>query len=161
MKKLFLVALFFISQFAFSQLVVTDVGATAQLAQSVSTASKALSEAQKTYKLLADANAKIQQVNGYVQQANHFRNILNKQKQAINSANQLLKLAKTRKINLSGVNQNLNMISGSIKTVQALLQNGIFNMNDSERMQRLDAEYEKVSQYESNIKTKLIQASFR
>lgn len=161
MKRFFLVTAFFISQFAFSQLVVTDVGATSQLAQQVSTSVKSLTQLQKTYEMMEKANKKIQQVNGFVQQANHFRNIINKQKQAINAANELVKLSRTRKMNLSGVTQNLQMISGSIKTVQALLQNGVFNMNDSERLERLDAEYNKVSQYESNIKTKLIQESFR
>lgn len=161
MKRLILIFCFFIAQNFFSQMAVTDVGATAQLAQSVSTATKSLAQLNNTYKVLKEANDKIQKVNNAVQQANHLQNIINKQKQAINSANQILKLAKTRKMNLAGVNQNLQLIQGSINTVQALLRNGLFNMNDSERFERLDAEYNKVSQAEANIKTKLIQSSFR
>lgn len=161
MRTLFSVLFLFIVQIYYSQLAVTDIGATSQLAQSVSTATKSLAQLNNTYKVLKDANEKFQTVNSYVEKANHLQNIINKQKQAINNANQILKLAKTRKLNLSGVNQNLNIISGSIKTVQALLQNGLFNMNDNERFERLEAEYNKVSQAESNIKTKLIQSSFR
>ena len=161
MKKLFLIVSLFYAILIFAQMAVTDVGATAQLAQSVSTATKSLSQLNNTYKVIKEANDKIQKVNNYVEQANYLQNIINKQKQAINNANQILKLAKTRKLNLSGVNQNLNMISGSVQTVQALLKNGLFNMNDSERLERLESEYNKVSQAESNIKTKLIQSSFR
>ena len=53
------------------------------------------------------------------------------------------------------------MISGSIKTVQALLQNGIFNMNDGERLSKLDAEYQKAKQADGKIKSALIRARFR
>lgn len=161
MKKIILLSAIFFMQFVFSQMVVTDVGATAKLGQQLATSAKSLKQLQGTYDLMKKANEKIQQVNGFVQQAGHFQNIINKQKESIRAANQLLKIAKERKLNLSGVTQNLQMISGSIKTVQALLQNGVFNMNDSERLDRLEKEYQKVSQYESNIKTKLIQSSFR
>lgn len=161
MKKIILLSAIFFMQFVFSQMVVTDVGATAKLAEQVTTSTKSLKQLQGTYELMQKANEKVQQVNGFVQQAGHFQNIINKQKEAIRSANQLLKIAKARNMNLSGVTQNLQMISGSIKTVQALLKNGVFNMNDSERLDRLEKEYQKVSQYESSIKTKLIQSSFR
>lgn len=161
MKKLILLSALFLMHFAYSQMVVTDVGATAKLAEQVTTSTKSLKQLQGTYELMQKANEKVQQVNGFVQQAGHFQNIINKQKEAIRSANQLLKIAKARNMNLSGVTQNLQMISGSIKTVQALLKNGVFNMNDSERLERLEKEYQKVSQYESSIKTKLIQSSFR
>lgn len=161
MKKIILLSAIFFMQFVFSQMVVTDVGATAKLAEQVTTSTKSLKQLQGTYELMQKANEKVQQVNGFVQQAGHFQNIINKQKEAIRSANQLLKIAKARNMNLSGVTQNLQMISGSIKTVQALLKNGVFNMNDSERLDRLEKEYQKVSQYEFSIKTKLIQSSFR
>lgn len=161
MKKIILLTALFLMQFAYSQMAVTDPGATAQLAQQVSVSSKNLMQLQNTYKLMEKANDQIQKVNGFVQQAGHFQNIINKQREAIRSANQLLKIAKQRKLNLTGTTQNLQMISGSIKTVQALLKNGVFNMNDSERLDRLEKEYQKVSQYETNIKTKLIQSSFR
>lgn len=161
MKQLLTLVTLFLAQLTFSQMAVTDIGATAQLAQQVNTSVRSLSQLENTYKTLQKANDRVQQVNGFVQQAGHFQNIINKQKQAIKSANELLQLSKKRNLNLAGVNENLRMISGSIKTVQALLKNGVFNMNDSERFDRLDKEYQKVSQYEANIKTKLIQSSFR
>lgn len=161
MKQLLTLVTLFLAQFVFSQMAVTDIGATAQLAQQVNTSVRSLAQLENTYKTLQKANDRVQQVNGFVQQAGHFQNIINKQKQAIKSANELLQLSKKRNLNLAGVNENLRMISGSIKTVQALLKNGVFQMNDSERFDRLDKEYQKVAQYEANIKTKLIQSSFR
>ena len=110
---------------------------------------------------MEDASKQIQNVNGYVQQAGHLKNIINTQKNAIKNANDILKISKTKKINLSGVTTNLQMISGSIKTVQALLQNGIFNMNDGERLSKLDAEYQKAKQADGKIKSALIRARFR
>lgn len=160
MKKFILIFCFFIAQNFFSQMAVTDVGATSQLAQSVSTATKSLTQLNNTYKVLQEANNKLQTVNSAVQQANHLQNIINKQKEAINSANQILNLAKKRKINLGTVNQDLKLIQGSINTVQALLRNGLFNMNDAERLQILNREYEKVEEYSSNINTTLIQSAF-
>ena len=161
MKRLILIFCLFIAQNFFSQMAVTDVGATAQLAQTVSTATKSLTQHNNTYKVLKEANEKIEKVNNAVQQANHLQNIINKQKEAINNANQILKLAKSRKMNLAGVNQNLQIIQGSINTVQALLRNGLFNMNDGERFARLDAEYQKANQANGKIKSALIRARFR
>ena len=82
-------------------------------------------------------------------------------KNAIKNANDILKISKTKQLNLSGVTTNLQVISGSIKTVQALLQNGIFNMNDGERLSKLDTEYQKAKQADGKIKSALIRARFR
>lgn len=161
MKKLALLVTLFFGQLVFSQMATTDVGATSQLVQQVSTSMKSLAQLQKTYKMMEDASKQIQNVNGYVQQAGHLKNIINTQKNAIKNANDILKISKTKKINLSGVTTNLQMISGSIKTVQALLQNGIFNMNDGERLSKLDAEYQKAKQADGKIKSALIRARFR
>lgn len=161
MKKLLLISALIISVFSFAQIPVTDATANSQLALQVTNAGKQLTQLENTYKALKKANEKFQQVNGFVQQAGHLQNIINEQKQAIKAANQLVRMAGKRKLNMNGVSQNLSMISGSIKTVQALLRNGVFQMNDSERLDRLEKEYDKVSQYNSNIKVKLIQSSFR
>ena len=161
MKKLFLIVSLFFAKLIFAQMAVTDIGATAQLAQSVSTATKSLSQLNNTYKVLKEANDKIEKVNNVVQQGKHLQNIINKQKEAVNNANQILKLAKSRKMNLAGVTQNLQVIQGSINTVQALLKNGLFNMNDGERFARLDAEYQKANQANGKIKSSLIRARFR
>ena len=92
MKKLALLVTLFFGQLAFSQMATTDVGATSQLVQQVSTSMKSLAQLQKTYKMMEDASKQIQNVNGYVQQAGHLKNIINTQKNAIKDANDILKI---------------------------------------------------------------------
>ncbi len=162
MKKTVLILGILISSFSFAQMAVIDATANQQMAKQISQSVAQVKQLEKTYDVLKKADEKIKQVSGYVQQAGYLQNIISKQKEAINTANEILKLARSQKnISLAGVEQNLRMISGSVKTVQALLQNGIFNMNDSERLNRLDSEYKNVSASTANIKAKLIQLSFR
>lgn len=161
MKKIILLTGLFLGSFAYSQMVVTDIGATTQLSQQVAASVSSLKQLQDTYKVMKDAQKTLEQVNTFVAKAGYVENIINKQKEAIYTANQLLKLSKNRKVNTRNVTQTLQKISGSIKTTKALLTSGIFNMNDNERLQRLESEYTKVSAYEASLKATIIQSSFR
>lgn len=162
MKKTVLIIGILFSSYSFGQMAVIDATANQQMARQITQSVAQVKQLEKTYDVIKKADEKVKQVSGYVQQAGYLQNIISKQKEAINTANEILKLAKAQKnISLSGVEQNLRMISGSVKTVQALLRNGIFNMNDSERLNRLDSEYKKVTSSTANIKAKLIQLSFR
>lgn len=161
MKKIILITSLLLGGFAFSQMAVTDIGATTQLSQQVANSVSSLKQLQETYKVMKDAQKTLEQVNTFVAKAGYIENIINKQKEAINTANQLLKLSQKRKINVRNVTQTLQKISGSIKTTKALLTSGIFNMNDNERLERLESEYTKVTALEANLKANIIQSSFR
>lgn len=166
MKKLLLFTLLFIGLIAKAQFgvpqTVYDPTASANMSTQIKQSIQQVSQLEKSYDLMKKADEAVKQVNGYVQQAGYLQNIIIKQKEAINNANEILKISRSMKgVSIAGVQQNLAMISGSVKNVQALLSNGIFNMNDSERLNRLDKEYQKVSESSTNIKTKLIQLSFR
>ena len=99
-------------------------------------------------------------INNYVQQMGQLQNMINLQKQAIANANLCAKKAKGRKFSLRDIETNLRQITGSVKTVQALLQNNMFNMNDGERIQIMDKELDKVKTANAEIRVKLIKMSY-
>jgi hypothetical protein len=160
MKKTFCVLALAASSLFFSQLAVTDIGANYTMTQQLASSAKQLKELQGTYKVMKAGYDKYQKLNGYVQQMGHLQNIISKQNEAINNAKKIVEIATKKKYNVSSVTKNLQQISGSVKTIQALLKDGIFQMDDSQRINLLEKETEKVSSASAAIKIKLIKMSY-
>jgi len=160
MKKLFLTFCLMIGSWAFAQVAVVDAGANHQMAKQITQSAAQIKQLEKSYQLMKEAQDKYRQVNGYIQQMGQLQNIINLQKQAINNSNKILQKAKSGKFDISSIGAQLSQISGSIKTVQALLNNGMFNMSDSERITLLENEYNKVKSANAKISVKLIKLSY-
>lgn len=160
MKKILLVfsLIFFTS--AFSQMAVIDATANKQMAKQISQSVTQIRQLENTYKVLKEAKEKYEQVNGYVSQMGQLQNIINQQKQAVNNANKCLQKARNGKVSLREVDTNLKQISGSIKTIQAVLSNGFFNMSDAERIAILDKELQRAKTANTAIRVKLIKLSY-
>lgn len=160
MKKLILTFCLLVGSYSFAQMAVVDVGANKQIAKQITQSAAQIKQLEKSYSLLKEAQEKYQKVNGYIQQMGQLQNIINMQKQAINNSNKILEKARKGKFDVSGIKNQLAQISGSIKTVQALLNNGMFNMSDSERITLLENEYNKVKSANAKISVKLIKLSY-
>lgn len=160
MKKLILTLCLLVGSYSFAQMAVVDVGANQQIAKQITQSAAQIKQLEKSYSLLKDAQEKYQKVNGYIQQMGQLQNIINMQKQAINNSNKILEKARKGKFDVNGIQNQLAQISGSIKTVQALLNNGMFNMSDSERITLLENEYNKVKSANAKISVKLIKLSY-
>lgn len=160
MKKLLLTLCLLVGTYSFAQMAVVDAGANQQIAKQITQSAAQISQLEKSYSLLKDAQEKYQKVNGYIQQMGQLQNIINMQKQAINNSNKILEKARKGKFDVNGIQNQLAQISGSIKTVQALLNNGMFNMSDSERITLLENEYNKVKSANAKISVKLIKLSY-
>lgn len=160
MKKLFCVLAFSTGIFAYSQLAVTDATANYTMSQQLASSAKQLKEMQGTYKVMKAGYEKYQKLNGYVQQMGHLQNIIAQQNDAIKNAKKILEIAKRKDFDVSGVTRSLQQISGSVKTVQALLKEGVFKMDDSQRINLLEKETEKVSSASTAIKIKLVKMSY-
>lgn len=160
MKKLILTLCLLVGSYSFAQMAVVDVGANQQIAKQITQSAAQIKHLEKSYSLLKDAQEKYQKVNGYIQQMGQLQNIINMQKQAINNSNKILEKARKGKFDVNGIQNQLAQISGSIKTVQALLNNGMFNMSDSERITLLENEYNKVKSANAKISVKLIKLSY-
>lgn len=160
MKKLILTLCLLVGSYSFAQMAVVDAGANQQIAKQITQSAAQIKQLEKSYSLLKDAQEKYQKVNGYIQQMGQLKNIINMQKQAINNSNKILEKARKGKFDVSSIKNQLAQISGSIKTVQALLNNGMFNMSDSERITLLENEYNKVKSANAKISVKLIKLSY-
>lgn len=160
MKKVILTLFLAVGSFSFAQMAVIDAGANQQIAKQVTQSAAQIKQLEKSYSLMKDAQEKYQKVNGYVKQMGQLKNIIMMQKNAINNSNKILDKARKGKFDVSGIQNQLAQISGSIKTVQALLNNGMFNMSDSERINLLENEYSKVKSADAKISVKLIKLSY-
>lgn len=160
MKKLILTLCLLVGSYSFAQMAVVDASANQQIAKQITQSAAQIKQLEKSYSLLKDAQEKYQKVNGYIQQMGQLQNIINMQKQAINNSNKILEKARKGKFDVSSIKNQLAQISGSIKTVQALLNNGMFNMSDSERITLLENEYNKVKSANAKISVKLIKLSY-
>lgn len=160
MKKVILTLFLVVGSFSFAQMAVIDAGANQQIAKQVTQSAAQIKQLEKSYSLMKDAQEKYQKVNGYVKQMGQLKNIIMMQKNAINNSNKILDKARKGKFDVSGIQNQLAQISGSIKTVQALLNNGMFNMSDSERINLLENEYSKVKSADAKISVKLIKLSY-
>lgn len=160
MKKLFLLIVIFISGISFAQIPVTDATANANLGIQISKSTEQLTQLQKSYQLMKEGYEKYKKVNSYVQQMGQLQNIINYQRQAIRNANLALKKARGGKFSVRDIETNLRQISGSVKTVQAILNNNMFNMTDGERIQVMENELKKVKTANAEIRVKLIKMSY-
>lgn len=160
MKKLLCAFALITSLIAYSQLAVTDATANYTMSQQLASSAKQLKELQSTYKVMKSGYEKYQKLNGYVQQMGHLQNIINKQNEAIKNAKKIAEIAKRKEFDVSGITRSLQQISGSVKTVQALLREGVFKMDDSQRINLLERETEKVSSANTAIKIKLVKMSY-
>lgn len=160
MKKIILIITLFFCSVIYAQIPVTDATANSQLALQLSNSASQLTQLKNTYDIMKKGYEQYQKINGYVQQMGQLQNIINLQRQAINNANECLKRAKNGRFSLKDVETNLRQISGSVKTVQALLQNNMFKMNDGERIQILEQEMNKVKTASAEIRVKLIKMSY-
>lgn len=160
MKRIILTLFLFISGMAFAQIPVTDVAANSNLAIQVSQGSQQLSQLMNSYKVLKEGADKFKQINGYVQQMGQLQNIINQQRSAISNANMVVRKAREKNIRVDDLSGLLNQIQGSIRTVQALLQNGMFKMTDAERINLMEGELKKAKSVNASIRAKLIKLSY-
>lgn len=160
MKNLVILFALIMSSLIPAQMAVYDAGTNYQMAQQIAGSSKQLNQLQQTYKVMKEASDKYREINGYVQSMGQLQNIITVQKEAISNANKCLQQAKGKNVNFRDISSNISQISGSIKTVQALLQNNVFKMDDSQRIQLLDKEYQKAQSASMAIKVKLIKLAY-
>ncbi len=139
-----------------------DASANANLINQIQESARQTAELQKQFNLLKEAKDRIEQVSGAVQQLGQLQNIINEQRAAISNANKITSIISEtkRKTDLSGISYNLSRIQASISTVQKLLENGLFKMQDAERMELINKQYQEVKSSSTNIKVKLIQLSY-
>lgn len=160
MKKILLIFSLIFFNSAFSQMAVIDATANKQMAKQISQSVTQIRQLENTYNVLKEAKEKYEKVNGYVSQMGQLQNIINQQKQAVNNANKCLQKARNGRVSLRDVETNLRQISGSIKTIQAVLSNGFFNMSDAERIAILDKELQRAKTANTAIRVKLIKLSY-
>lgn len=160
MKSLILALSLMVGSYTFAQMAVVDAGANHQMAKQITQSAAQIKQLEKSYQLMKDAQDKYNKVNGYIQQMGQLQNIINLQKQAISNSNKILQKARAGKFDVSSIGTQLSQISGSIKTVQALLNNGMFKMSDSERITLLENEYNKVKSANAKLSVKLIKLSY-
>lgn len=160
MKSLILALSLMVGSYTFAQMAVVDAGANHQMAKQIMQSAAQIKQLEKSYQLMKDAQDKYNKVNGYIQQMGQLQNIINLQKQAISNSNKILQKARAGKFDVSSIGTQLSQISGSIKTVQALLNNGMFKMSDSERITLLENEYNKVKSANAKLSVKLIKLSY-
>lgn len=162
MKRILFLIVAFFSITVYSQVAVVDIGANKQLSKQILESIKQTQQMEQNLKLMKEAKEKYEKINGYIQQMGHLQNIINEQKAAINNANKINVIVGKKRIkaDLKGVQYNLQVISGCVKTVQAILKNGIFNLQDGERIRLMEDQYQKVKSANTNIKVQLVQYSF-
>lgn len=160
MKKIVSVFLMIVGSYAFSQIPVTDATANANLGLQLSQSAKQLTQLQNTYKVMKEASDKFKQVNGYVQQMGQLQNIINQQQSAVNNANLILRKARQKQMRVPDIQNLLSQIQGSIRTVQAVMQNGMFKMTDAERINIMENELKKSKSASASIRAKLIKMSY-
>lgn len=160
MRKTILVLMMIIGGLLYGQIPVTDATANANLGIQISQSTQQLTQLQQSYKLMKEGYEKYKKVNSYVRQMGQLQNMINHQKQAINNANLCLRKAKGGRFSLKEVETNLRQISGSVKTVQALLNDNLFEMTDGERIQIMENELKKVKTANAEIRVKLIKMSY-
>ncbi|MCY1659313.1 hypothetical protein [Chryseobacterium sp. SL1] len=160
MKKIISVFLMIVCSYAFSQIPVTDATANANLGLQLSQSAKQLTQLQNTYKVMKEASDKFKQVNGYVQQMGQLQNIINQQQSAVNNANLILRKARQKQMRVPDIQNLLSQIQGSIRTVQAVMQNGMFKMTDAERINVMENELKKSKSASASIRAKLIKMSY-
>ena len=169
MKNLIILMLLFISFKATSQMVVSDAGATANLATANVTMSSTLAKSsaqlvqlEKSYETLQRASDKIEKVNSMVKSVNNIGEIIDFQKEAISNINFIkmkIKGSKSENSILKNLSAVLATISGSVKDINNILRNGFFNMNDKER---IDTFREKRSKILLNVvKTRVIANQYK
>ena len=165
MKKIIFFMLLSFGSYAYSQIgamATYDASANASLINQIQESARQTAELQKQFNLLKEAKDRIEQVSGAIQQLGQLQNIINEQRAAISNANKITTIISEtrRKTDLSGISYNLSRIQSSITTVQKLLDNGIFKMQDSERMDLINKQYQEVKSSSANITVKLIQLSY-
>lgn len=160
MKKILLLLSLVFFTSAFSQMAVIDATANQQMSRQISQSVTQIRQLENTYRVLKETKEKYEQVNGYISQMGQLQNIINQQKEAVNNANKCLQKALNAKVSLRDVDTNLKQISGSIKTIQAVLSNGFFNMSDAERISILDRELQRAKTANTAIRVKLIKLSY-
>lgn len=146
MKKLVLILVSLASFSSFSQMAVTDVGASAQLAatnstlaSTLSTASAQLTQLEKNYEQIMKASEKVEKVNKAIKSVEKIEDFIKMQKEIIANIKAMTNL-KSKHLNPTKMTMVLNTTSSIISNVQKILSDGFFNLNDKERVDLLKEE---------------------
>lgn len=161
MKNVILLIVLVKTSFLFAQMPVTDATANTQLAEQVATSTKQLAQLQKTYEVVKKGQEQYQKVNNAIMQLSLIEDIIKTQRKAIDDAKYCLdKSDGNLKFVANDINKSLAQINNSINTINKVLQNNIFNMSDSERIQFIENEKQKVNNASMEIRIKRIKLSY-
>ena len=114
-----------------------------KIAEQVINAAKQLSQLEKTYNTVKATADKIEKVNRAVQSYNDLDKFITKQKEIIKNIS-LVSSSRRSTISRTQLQKILNTSSESIKKIQDILSDNIFNLNDKERIDLVSAENKKL-----------------
>lgn len=150
MKNILTILGLLISSFYYSQMAVYDAGTNAQMGEQIATAGKQLSQLEKTYILLNEASDKFNHVNGYVKNINDLKQITIMYRDVISSASQIrqdlpkIKNLATQRLVVKKLQNILTTLGTSIETINLVLSNDFFKMDDTQRMNIISKERRKI-----------------
>lgn len=144
MTKIITILVSMVALNSYSQMVVTDAGATAALSTANTTMSTTLAKSAATlkqledsYKLLQKGAEKIEKVNSMVKSVNDIKEIIGFQKEAITNINLIKSNMKDKKnatATLKTLNNILSTLTRSIGDINNILKDSFFSMTDKERI---------------------------
>ncbi|MDV4099077.1 hypothetical protein CMT22_17785 [Elizabethkingia anophelis] len=161
--KFLLIALLFSSlyygQFGVPQ-TVYDPTASVNMGKQIAASTEQLTQLQKSVEYLKKAEEKVNQVNSYVRSMDELKNVIELQKKSIINATKVkekvgrIKNPEIRKIMITNTSNALSEISNSIVMINKILSNGFFQMTDTERMEwirkqrdRVFSNFQKIKRY--------------
>ena len=147
--------------FVFSQAPVTDAQAGAQLtalnkqaaisnsnlAQQLSTAGSQLTQLQQTYQQIKEISDKVEEVNNAIESYKKVEELIAMQKEGLENLDDYIKntQALKGKVDEKKVEAIITKFSKILIDVNKVIQNGIFNMNDKERIDYMDKRKQEVT----------------
>lgn len=153
MKKFVFMGLLF-SNLIIAQIPVTDAATGAQLtalntqstisnqnlAQQLSTAGSQLTQLQQTYKQIKEISDKVEEVNSAIESYKKVEELIAMQKEGLENLNDYIKNTEALKgkVDEKKVEAIIGKFSKILIDVNKVIQNGIFNMNDKERVDYMD-----------------------
>ena len=129
---------------------VYDPTASANMGKQIQASASQLTQLEKTVEYMKKAEEKMQQVNGYVRDMVDLKKIVVMQKNSLENATKVqqrigkIKNPTIRKGIIDDTTNSLREISNSIIFINKILSSGFFSMSDTERMEWIKKQRDKV-----------------
>ncbi|UTG66820.1 hypothetical protein J2O02_18310 (plasmid) [Elizabethkingia anophelis] len=139
---------------------VYDPTASVNMGKQIAASTEQLTQLQKSVEYLKKAEEKVNQVNSYVRSMDELKNVIELQRKSLINATKVkekvarIKNPMMRKMMITNTSNALTEISSSIVMINKILSSGFFQMTDTERMEwirkqrdRVFSNYQKIKRY--------------